>query len=97
PYTESAGCACRRQTGCSAWRDGWFREAPIRRAQDDATPRPPASVVQPGTRAASCLIGSERLCLYLALFLDEHLDARLRLFQLLAARVAQLHPFLKEF
>ena len=40
--------------------------------------------------------GTERLGLDLAFFADQHFDARLGVFQLLAAGFAEAHPFLKQ-
>ena len=45
----------------------------------------------------SGFFGAERLGDDLALFADQHFDARFGLFQLLAAGIAETHAALKEF
>ena len=44
----------------------------------------------------SCFVGTERLGLHSVALAHQHLDARFGLFKLLAAVVADLHPFLEK-
>src|ERR1051326_8639665 len=96
--TESGGCACRPQTGCSAWRDGWFQAPPIPAAPADRAPRRPVSAAGRGIRAGPwrLLFWPEGLSGELALFAHEHFDTRFRRFELLAARFAESDTALEE-
>src|SRR3984885_5138129 len=47
-------------------------------------------------RPASCFVRPVRLCLDFVALADQHLNARLSLFQLLAATLAQLHSFFEQ-
>ena len=90
----SAGCACRRRTGCSAWRGEWSPAAWI-----------PGGTRRSSSASTSCccwarysrrfmrsgLFRAERLGGHLAFLADQHFDARFRLFELFAAGVAEAH------